>query len=185
MQNTLWPGDDPAVSVRVAVVAGRVRSCPSSLPAAAKTVPSRAICSSVRRERAGASLVAGGGRDLPAADDVEQVREVHVHAEGQRGVAAGQPARCDEDVVHGRDAEPAELLGDRRGEVAALLDHGEAVEGEARVAVVGGGLRADLVCECLGERDEALAGLGSGCQLERHVASFVGRCVRAGSASVP
>ena len=70
--------------------------------------------------------------------------------------------------MNGGDAEAAELLGDGRGEVPALLDGGEAVEGEAPVAVVVGGARADLVRERLGERDEARAGFGSGCQLERH-----------------
>ena len=49
------------------------------------------------------------------------------------------------------------------------LTAGEALEGEAPVAVVGGGARADLVGERLGERDEALARLGAGCQLGRHL----------------
>ena len=70
--------------------------------------------------------------------------------------------------MNGGDAETAELLGDGRGEVPALLDGSEAVEGEAPFAVVVGGPRADLVRECLGERDEAGAGVGSGGQLERH-----------------
>ena len=60
------------------------------------------------------------------------------------------------------DAEAAELGGNRRGEVAASLDGGEALVRKARLAVVLGGTRADLVRERFGERDEALAWLGSG-----------------------
>jgi hypothetical protein len=105
---------------------------------------------------------------------------VHVHAQGQRRVAAGKPARGDEQVVNGGDTETAELLRDRRSEVAALLDRSEAVEGKAPVAVVVGGTQADLVREGLGERDQARAGVGSGCQLERHVSFLsVGGCLAA------
>src|SRR5262249_19153969 len=88
--------------------------------------------------------------------------------ERQRGVAAGEPARRDDDVVDGRDAEPAELLGDRRREVPALLDSREAVEWKASVTVVRRGARADLRGKSFRERDEARAGLGSCCQLESH-----------------
>ena len=110
---------------------------------------------------------------------------MHVHAQGQRGIPAGEPARTDEHVVNGRDAEAAQLLGDRRGEVPALLDGREAPEGEAAVAIVGGGARSDFVCEPLGERDEARAGLGSRCQLERHLRLLlVGGRLEAGPASV-
>ena len=71
--------------------------------------------------------------------------------------------------MNGGDAETAELFGDRRGEVAALLDGSEAVEREAPVTVVVGGTRGYLARESLGERDQARAGVCSGCQLERHV----------------
>ena len=72
---------------------------------------------------------------------------MHVHAQGQRGIAAGEPARCHEDVVHGRDAEAAERFRDRSGEVPALLDVGEALEGEGGLAVVHRSARFDFVCE--------------------------------------
>jgi hypothetical protein len=116
-------------------------------------------------EGSSASLVACGRRDLPAASDVEHEDEVHVHTQGQRRVAPGEPARGDEHVVNGGDAETAELLGDRRGEVAALLDGSEAVEREAPVTVVVGGTRGYLARECLGERNQARAGVCSSCQL--------------------
>jgi hypothetical protein len=47
VQKILRPEMIQPVSVRFAVVAGRVRSCFASLPAEEKTVPSRAISSSV------------------------------------------------------------------------------------------------------------------------------------------
>ena len=66
------------------------------------------------------------------------------------------------------DAQPAEVLGDRRREVAAPLDGGEALEGIAPVAVVLGCVGADLLRERFGELDEPGAGRGLGRQLERH-----------------
>ena len=48
-----------------------------------------------------------------AALHVEHRDEVHVHADRDRGVAARQAARGDDQVVRGGDAEPAELDGDR------------------------------------------------------------------------
>ena len=68
--------------------------------------------------------------------DIEHEDEVHARRQGQRRIAPGEPARGDEQVVNGGDAETAELHRDRR-EVAALLDGSEAVEREAPVTVVG------------------------------------------------
>src|SRR5207247_11136885 len=110
-------------------------------------------------KRPASALVARGDGDLPTPDDVEQIGEVHVHSEGQRCVAPGEPARRDEHVVDGRRAQAAELLRNGGGEVAASLDRGEALEGKAAVAVVRGRLRADLLDERLRERDEARTGL--------------------------
>ena len=144
--------------MRVAVVVGRVRSWPEL---AARGREDGAVAGDLLErlaERRGASLVARGDRHLPAAHDVQHVGEVHVHAEGQRRVAAGEPARGDEHVVHGGDAEAAELLGDRRREVAALLDGGEAVEGKLPSRSWSAARGADLVREGLGERDQARAG---------------------------
>jgi hypothetical protein len=72
--------------------------------------------------------------------------------------------------VDGSDAETSQLIRDGSGEVSASPQGVEALEREGRLAVVRGGARADLVRELLGECDEAVAGLGHGCQLERHLA---------------
>src|SRR5262249_59254153 len=95
--------------------------------------------------------------------------EVQVDAEGQGGVASCEPARRDEHVVERGDAESAELLGDRSREVAAPLDLGEALERKARLAVVPGGATTDLLCEPLGESNQALAWAGLCCQLKTHL----------------
>jgi hypothetical protein len=110
---------------------------------------------------------------------------VHVHAQGEGGVAAGEPGLGDDHVVQGGDAEAAELDRDGCDEVPAFLDRAEAVEGEAAVAVVRGGARADLGREPFGKRDEALPGCGSCCQFARHVVlRSVGGSSATGSASV-
>ena len=119
-------------------------------------------------ERSGASLAAGTDGRVPATHDVLQVREVHVHAEGQRRVASRESRGRDENVVSRVDAEPTEVLGDRRSEVAASLDRGEALEGIAAVAVVLGCVEADLLRELFGELDEPGTRRGLGRQLERH-----------------
>ena len=75
------------------------------------------------------------------------------------------------------DAEPAEVLGDRRREVAAPLDGGEALEGIAAVAVVLGRVDADLLRERFGELDEPGARRGLGRQLERHGVLRLSDCV--------
>ena len=152
VQKILWPSMRQPASVRTARVDGRGEDGAFA----------RDLVESPG-ERADAALVAGSNRDLPATHDVQHVDEVHVHPEGQRRVAAGEPARRDDHVVRRRDAEAALLLRERGGEEAALLHGGEAVEGEAAVAVVRGSLRGDLVCERLRESDEAHSGFRSGC----------------------
>ena len=147
---------------------GRVRSWPRSLMAAASTTPSRAICSSDGGEAAGAALCPGGDGDLAAALHVEHRDEVHVHADRDGGVAARQAARRDDEVVRGRDAEPAELDGDGRREVAGGLERVDRLEGVGAVAVVLGCAGGELLGELLGDRHEAGAGVGVGCEFDRH-----------------
>ena len=97
-------------SVRVALGGRPGEVLPGSLIAAAITMPSRAICSQRRREgRARGARRRPRRRHAPAAGDVEHDDEVHVHADRDRGVAAGQPARGDDQVVDRLDAEAAEL----------------------------------------------------------------------------
>jgi hypothetical protein len=94
---------------------------------------------------------------------------VHIDADRQRGVAAREATRRDDHVVERRDAEPAELHGNRSCKKSASLDRGEALVREARFAVVEGGTARYFRRESLGERDEAPAGLGGGHQLARHL----------------
>jgi hypothetical protein len=164
----LAAGDDPAVAG-----AGRRRRRPGQvLPrlahrrrehdAVGRDLPERVA------DRAHAPLIPVRDRRLPPADDVLQVREVHVDAERQRRVAAREAGRRDQHIVRRRHAEPAEVLRDRRREVAASLDGAEALERVGAVAIVGGRMGRDLVGEPLGERDEPCARIGPGCQLDGH-----------------
>ena len=178
MQKTLWPEIVQPSSVLVAMVAGFVRSWAGSLIAAAKTSPSWTICASELPKAASRRSSFRGARFLPAAEEVDDVGEVHVDADRERGVAAREPARGNDEVVDRGDAEAAQVLRHGCPEVAALLDEGEALEREAARAVVCGGRRADLLCEGLGERDEAPARFGARCQLEGHD----GRLTRGGCA---
>ena len=132
---TLRPDTTQPSSDRVAVVAGRVRSCRASLTADANTTPSAAICRS-DSARASSPLVPRGDGGVPTAYDVLQVCEVHVHAEGQRRVAAGESGRSDEYVVRRGDSEAAELAGDRGREVAASLECAKPSNGKLRIAIV-------------------------------------------------
>ena len=168
MQKILWPETAQPASVRVAVVAGRVRSCLGSLIADAEDRAVRDLRHR-RPERRGAPLVGRGGRHLPEADDVEHEDEVHVDAERQGGVASCEPARRDEHVVHRRHAETTAIRGNRRREISAPPDHCEALEGKGRLAIVSRSAFADLLRECLGEGDEPCSGLRLGRQLEIHL----------------
>ena len=121
-----------------------------------------------RGEAAGAALRPGGDRDLATALHVEHRDEVHVHADRDGGVAARQAARRDDEVVRGRDAEPAELDRDGRREVAGGLERVDRLEGVGAVAVVLGRAGGELLGELLGDRHEAGAGVGMGCEFDRH-----------------
>ena len=117
-------------------------------------------------ERGGPPRVAGPHRGLPAADDVHQDGEMHVHADRDRGVAAREPARGDQQVVHGGHAEAAVLDRDRRREVARALEGVEARERERGLAVVLRGARRHVLGQPLGKRDEAGTALRLGGELE-------------------
>jgi hypothetical protein len=90
-------------------------------------------------EDLGASRVVVGDGQLPAPHDVHEDDEVHVDADGDGRVAAGQAARRDDHVVHRGDVEAAVLGGDRGGEVLLALERVDAGVRERRVAVVLGG----------------------------------------------
>ena len=154
-------------AVRSARVAGRVRSWPASLCAAAMTLRSRTI---VRSDSANASA----RRVLPAATATLQPArerhhrdEVHVDADGDRGVAPGQAARGDDEVVDGADAQPAEVGRNRRHEVAGVAQRADAVVRIGAVAVMGGGAAAEVLGESFGEGDQVRAGRRVGAQLHR------------------
>ena len=85
---------------------------------------------------------------------------MHVHADGDGGVAAREAARRDDDVVHRGDVEAAVRGGDRGGEVVLALERVDAGVRERRVAVVLGGARRQLVAERLGQAHEARAARG-------------------------
>jgi len=108
------------------------------------------------------ALGPGGDRDLVTARHVEHGDEVHVHPDGDGGVAAGEAARRHDQVVSRRDAEPAELDRDRRREVAGRLERVDRLERIAAVAVVLARARGEVVGELLGDRDQAGAGVGMG-----------------------
>ena len=92
---------------------------------------------------------------------------MHVHADRDGGVAAPQAARSDDQVVRGRHAEPAELDGDGRPEVTGGLERLDRLERVAAVAVVFGRVDGEPRGELLGDRHEAAAGVGTGCELDR------------------
>ena len=66
----------------------------------------------------------------------------------------------------GGDAEPTELDGDRRSEVAGGLERVDRLERVGPVAVVLGGAGGELPGELLGDGDEAGAGFGMGCEFD-------------------
>ena len=117
------------------------------------------------------ALGPGGDRDLVTARHVEHGDEVHVHPDGDGGVAAGEAARCHDQVVRRRDAEPAELDRDRRREVAGRLERVDRLERVRAVAVVVGRAGGEPPGELLGDRHETGAGVGMSCQLDRHGAA--------------
>ena len=119
-------------------------------------------------EAAYAALLSGRDRHLAAALHVEHRDEVHVHADRDRGVASCQAARRHHQVVRGRHAEPAQLDRHGRGEVARRLERLDRLEGVAAVAVVLGRAGGELRGKLFGDRHEAGAGLGTGCQFDRH-----------------
>ena len=159
VQKILRPVDPPARAVRVAVVAGRVRSWPAL---ADRGRHDDAVLRDASSEAANARapyVVPRGDRDPPAPHDVQDGREVHVHPDRDRGIAAGEPARRHEHVVHRLDAEAAQVA---RGPAPRSTRHpqgGGALEGEASVPVVLGGACGEVVGEGLGELDEPRAGL--------------------------
>ena len=126
-------------------------------------------------EAAGAALRPGRDRHLAAALHVEHRDQVHVHADRDGGVAARQAARRHDEVVRGVDAEPAELDGDGRREVAGGLERVDRLEGIAAVAVVLRRAGGELPGELLGDRHEAGAGVGVGCEFDGHGGSHRSR----------
>ena len=69
---------------------------------------------------------------------------MHVHADRDGGVAASKAARCDDQIVRGGDAEPAQLDGDGRCEVAGGFERVDRLERVAAVAVVLGRTGGEL-----------------------------------------
>ena len=136
--------------------------------AAASTTPSRAIRSSEDGERQRATLRPGRDRDLTAALHVEHRHQVHVHADRDGGIAAGEAARRDDEVVYGVDAEAAELHWDGRREVAGSLERVDRLEGIAAVAVVLRRVAGELPGELFGDRHEAGAGVRMGFEFDGH-----------------
>ena len=65
-------------------------------------------------------------------------------------------------------AHPAELLRDRRGEVAALAQRRDVLVRVAAVAVVLGGAGREVGGQPLREGDQAAPGLGAGVEFEVH-----------------
>ena len=70
--------------------------------------------------------------------------------------------------MRGGDAEPTELDGDGRGEVAGGLERVDRFERVAAVAVVLGCAGGELRRELLGDRHQARAGFGMGCEFDWH-----------------
>ena len=150
----------------MAVVAGRVRSCPAgSLIAAESTTSAVAM---PRSTPANAFNLAGAptaDRDLPLPNDVEHRRQVHVDADRRRRVASGQPRRRDEHVVGRCHASSAEHDRDRRDEEATAPEGFEVLGREGAVAVVVECAGGELLGVALGSVDHRLARFGRGLQL--------------------
>jgi hypothetical protein len=87
---------------------------------------------------------------------------MHVHADRDRGVAARQPARRDDEVVGIGDAESPEIDRNRGREVTGRRERVDRLERIAASAVVLGRPRGQPLGELLGERHEAGAGVGMG-----------------------
>ena len=83
---------------------------------------------------------------------------MHVDADGDRGVAPGQTARGDDEVVDGAHAEPAELGRNRRDQVAGVAQRADALVRVRAVAVMGGGAAREVLGEPFGQGDEIRAG---------------------------
>ena len=115
-------------------------------------------------ERAGAAALAGGDGDAQPPRERHHGDEVHVDADRDRGVAPGQAARGDDEVVDGADAQPAEADRHRGHEVAGVAQCADAVVRIRAVAVVGGGAAAEVLGEPLGEGDQVRAGRRVGAQ---------------------
>ena len=124
------------------------------------------------RERCGegapAAVVSGGHGDLAPALHVGHRDQMHVHADRDGRVAPRQATRRDDEVVRGADAEPADVDGDGRREVVGGLERVDRLEREGPVAIVPWGVRGQRLGEPLGGRHEAAAGVGAGCELDRH-----------------
>jgi hypothetical protein len=70
--------------------------------------------------------------------------------------------------VRGGDAEPTELDRHRRREVARGLERVDRLEGVGAVAVMLGRALGEPLGELLGDRHQAGAGFGMGCEFDRH-----------------
>ena len=128
-------------------------------------------------EGGGPPPVAGRRRSLPAPHDVQEQDEVHVGADRDRRVAAGQAAGGDDDVVDGADPEAAVLGRDRCVEVPGALERVDGGVRERRLAVVERGAAREVLGERLGDPHQACAGGGLGGEFEHvgHPVSGGGR----------
>ena len=117
-------------------------------------------------DRRRVARLAGRLQAPPVARDVGDRRHVHVHADRQRRVALRQPARGDDQVVHGLHAHPAERRGHGGGVEAGVPQRLGAREREAGLAVVVGRALGELRGEPGGQGVEATPRLRGGGELE-------------------
>src|SRR4029077_4497023 len=104
----------------------------------------------------------------PDAAHLPGAGHVHVGGDGRRGAASSESAHANRNVQNRRHAQPAELLRDRPGQKAALLESGDVLMREARFAVVLLRAGGEVSGVLLGQRDEFASGVSASLQLRVH-----------------